>query len=110
MKKKEAIERIIWRFSEHPVIRVNEKDREAVNTIIDCINSHDGEAFKNNYLLAKLYMKFWQSNITHYNTDSFDTKATRAIHELLEKPITWHISEMTTFLNHTELLKHVEEK
>lgn len=108
MKKKEAIQRLGWRFANHRTFNVNQKDLEAWNTIIELVNSHDTEGFKNNQLFAKAYIGLLKSTLEYYKTDIFDNKVQKAIHKNLEKPIQWHIKQLTDHLNFSDLYERME--
>ncbi|MEO2052731.1 MAG: hypothetical protein ABGX00_13285 [Allomuricauda sp.] len=108
MKKKEAIQRLGWRFANHSNFKVNHKDLEAWNTIIEVINSHDSEGFKNNQLFAKAYIGLLKATLEYYKTDIFDSKPQNAIHKRLEKPLEWHIKELTDYLNLSDLYQRIE--
>lgn len=108
MKKKEAIQRLGWRFANHTSFNVSQKDLEAWNTIIEVINSHDSEGFKNNQLFAKAYMGLLKATLEYYKTDIFDPKPQKAIHKRLEKPLQWHIKELTDYLNLSDLYQRIE--
>ncbi|MGN7514493.1 MAG: hypothetical protein ACTHOM_08965 [Allomuricauda sp.] len=109
MKKKEAIQRLGWRFANHQNFKVNEKDLEAWNTIIELVNSHDSKGFKNNQLFAKAYIGLLKATLEYYKTDIFDTKPQKALHKRLEKPLEWHIQEFTNYLNLSDMYQRMED-
>jgi len=108
MKKKEAIQRLGWRFANHQNFKVNEKDLEAWNTIIELVNSHDSKGFKNNQLFAKAYIGLLKATLEYYKTDIFDPKPQKALHKRLEKPLEWHIQEFTNYLNLSDMYQRME--
>ena len=108
MRKKEAIQRLGWRFANHTNFKVNQQDLEAWNTIIELINSHDSDGFKNNQLFAKAYIGLLKATLEYYKTDIFDGKPQKAIHKHLEKPIEWHIKQLTDQLNLSDLYQRME--
>ncbi|RIV50901.1 hypothetical protein D2V93_08500 [Flagellimonas taeanensis] len=108
MKKKEAIQRLGWRFANHSTFNVNAKDIEAWNTIIELVNSHDADGFKNNQLFAKAYIGLLKATLEHYGTDIFDSKPQKAMHKYLEKPLQWHIKEFVEYLNLSAMYERIE--
>ena len=108
MKKKEAIQRIGWRFANHDNFKVNQKDLEAWNTIIEVINSHDSNGFKNNQLFAKAYIGLLKATLEYYKTDIFDPKPQKALHKRLKKPLEWHIQEFTNYLNLSDMYQRMD--
>lgn len=108
MKKKDAIQRLGWRFANHSTFNVNQKDLEAWNTIIELVNSHDTEGYKNNQLFAKAYIGLLKATLEHYKTHIFDNKPQNAIHKYLEKPVQWHIKELTDYLNLSAMYERIE--
>ncbi|MEM6816114.1 MAG: hypothetical protein AAF600_17285 [Bacteroidota bacterium] len=110
MTKKEAIQRISWRFANHSSFRVNEKDIEAWNEIIDYINGQDKEILNNNYLFAKLFMLEYREQLKRYKTDIYDDFIPKKeIFRFLDKPMEYHYERLTEFLNETISERVIEE-
>ncbi|MEL6305771.1 MAG: hypothetical protein AAFQ20_13405 [Bacteroidota bacterium] len=110
MKKKEAIQRLGWRFGNHKTFNVNQKDLDAWNTIIDYVNAQDETVINNNYLFAKLYMHEYRQQLERYGTDIYnDSIPQKEIHRFLERPMEFHYQRLTDYVNTSIANKVTEE-
>lgn len=55
MDLEKAIKRLVWRFENFEVIRVNENDLDAIDVIVDFANNYKYRPFYSNIHFSKLY-------------------------------------------------------
>ncbi|MEK6152073.1 hypothetical protein WIW50_02370 [Flavobacteriaceae bacterium 3-367] len=99
MKFDTALNRIIWRFQNFDRIRVNEKDIEALNKIVDYINKYQKHDFENNKYFAKLYAYNLGCFLEKYNATIDERIAHTQLHKLLERPFKNIVADVTSQMN-----------
>ena len=82
MNLKTAINRITWRLKNG-----NQNDIDALNCVIDYINTQDSDVVNNNLIFAKLFIYNLNQNINHYKASVFDDIPQKELSRILDMPL-----------------------
>ena len=108
-----AVQRLGWRFSEASkrgnTFTINETDVKALQSIGKYVEQTQRDQYESNELFAKLYIYLYTKVLANDKTTVFDTSAKRKIGNLLKKPITQLIEELTQSLNESEIYEVLQE-
>lgn len=99
MTLNQAVSRLSWRFSRKGSQTFTEADIQALNRILEYINTTQEKILSENLLFAKLYMAVYKRTIEHYNTSVMDPIPQKELHKFLDRPIEWHYQNFTDYLN-----------
>ncbi|MBC2838865.1 hypothetical protein [Robiginitalea sp. SC105] len=105
MKLGEAEKYVRWRFSSCPKIVVNEKDREAISTILEYATHHydDEVGFK-------AFCRLWLSQMLHYKTEPTDRIIQKEFVRSLAKPTSETMDSISRSLRSAALDRYTETK
>ena len=104
-----SIDRIKWRLSKPKAFTPNMNDAEACNELIEYVNDKQKEQYHNYELFAKLYIYLFTKVLMNDKTSVFDNSARRKIGNVLKKPISQLIQELTDELNFSEMYVKLED-
>ena len=104
---KKAVERITWRLNNG--WKANENDIEAINFIVDYVNTTSNKTIQNNELTAKLYIFAYSQFLKRYNATVFDDIPRKELNKMLSKPLGLYYEKFKNDLNTTELYQHFQE-
>ena len=101
MTIKKAVEHFIWKFknSWNPT----EKDVEALNAVIEFVESKHKKQIQDFHLFAKLYIMVYAQYLERYKATIFDDIPRKELHKLLDRPTEDFIKRFTDRLNESEL-------
>ena len=106
---KKSLERIKWRISDGGW-KANKKDIEAINTVVDYVNSEQDRSFRSNEHLAKLCIHLYGKLLIHYDCTIYETHPEKALKDIFDKPIDLLLSDLTYIVNqqnqYSELAKN----
>lgn len=94
MSLNKAIERILWRFQNFELIRVNEKDIKALNRIIDFINEKQHRDLSENKYLFNLYLNALSCLLKKFNTTIENTIPHKELNRIISRPSSNIIEEI----------------
>lgn len=95
----QALERLIWRFSECDHIWVNDKDINAINKLVEFVNKTKEDNFQSNIFFAKLYAYTLGHLLEKYNTTIDHPIIHKEIHLILGSSFDNIIYNITAELN-----------
>ncbi len=101
MKLKEAIQRISWRFTSGKSFTANDNDAQALNSIMDFIDSTTVETVKENELFAKLFVYTLTHEIQFYSDLDFGLAK---MNDVLKTPIENLYANFHKNLNNMEFM------
>lgn len=96
MQVEKAMQRLIWRFEKFPLIKVNERDLDAMDTMVDYFNHLSEEKYLANTHFSKLYAHTLNELIKKYETTIDNPMVHRELHRILDTPfslIAYHLTE-----------------
>jgi hypothetical protein len=94
MSCNQAIERILWRFENFDVIRVNERDIKALNRIVDFINEKQHRDLSENKYLFNLYLNGLSCLLERFNTTIENTIPHKELNRIISRPSSNIIEEI----------------
>ena len=99
MQVEKAINRLVWRFENFEIIRVNKNDFDAMDSLVDFVNSLQNRPFDSNLYFSRLYAYTLLTLLRKYNTTVDNPIIHRKIRELLDTPFERLIAEITEHTN-----------
>ncbi len=105
----QAVKHLQWRYGNFQNIKVSAKDVQAINKMIEFVNSQTEENVHNNQVAYKLYLNEFREQLKHYGTTVFDNIPQKEISRFISKPLEWHEERFTNFLNDREVDRVTDE-
>ncbi len=102
MSLEKDIQRLTWRFSSGKSFTPNQNDINAINSVVDFYNQSQEKQFENNGLFAKLYIYLSMKIMQNDGSTVFENNHRRKIGNLLKKPLSQIIEDLTQSLNDSE--------
>lgn len=103
MKIGEAVRHLQWRYGKFKTINVSRKDIQAINKMIEYVNTQTQESVNNNQIGYKLYLNEFLEQIKQYNATVLDPIPQKQLNTFFSKPLEWHEERFTTALNDMEV-------
>lgn len=88
----------------------NSKDVEALNTIIEWVNSVKNDTLNNNQLFAKLYIYFLDRYVNEFETDIFDPIPQKELSRKLDMSLESYYKAFTRSLNDSGRYRLLRQK
>ena len=111
MSINKAISRLYWRFGGNGNTKpfpVNQQDLDSFNEIKNYVKDTQKEIFYNNVLFSKLFVYLYGKVMMNDRSSLFETNARKKIANVLKKPLSQLIEEMTEELNHSGMYGKLE--
>lgn len=110
MNINKSIQRISWRFSNSKPFTPNNNDMEALNNIINWVNSQRKETLNNNHLFAKLYIYVYGSFLNYYKSTPLEKIPRVELSRLLDTPMNLHYTELFDIINLRSCIAWMDSK
>lgn len=109
MRLEKAISIISFKFQEGKRVYINEKDIDAINTILDCINKEKAVNLESNQLFAKLYIYHLNKAIIDLKVDVLSDVPQQDISRILDTPLAFFYSAFQRELYSSQITNVVEQ-
>lgn len=101
---KSAGERLLWRLQPGAKsFTPNDKDYNALVTVLEWINRQENVNVKGHVLYAKLYIYFLTQGIRHHKTTVFNPEVAKELHRILSTPFPLFYKAFITDLYNNQL-------
>ena len=105
-----AVQRLRWRFSNNSSFKPNEKDIQALNSILEWISSQKEISVLNQGLFAKLYIMELNRNLRTFEATIFDDIPQKELSKTLNYPLDAFYKSFHNDLHHNQLVKLFKNK
>jgi len=107
---KQAINHFMFKLNpKNNIWKATQKDADAINEIIEFVESKHRQQLNSNELFAKLYITLFGELLKYYNCSVFDPTPQKAINKILDTPIEVIIQKFIDKANITETGLQMEE-
>lgn len=96
MTIEKSLQRLHWRISSDKSFKPNENDAQALNEIIEWVNSQKEKTLQENRLFAKLYVLYFGQLLGHYKDIQM---AQKELHRSLSDKLLNHVEWFRMFFN-----------
>jgi hypothetical protein len=108
---KDAVNHFIFKLNpKNKIWNATERDKQAIDKIIEFVEQKHKQQRNTHQLFAKLYITFYGELLKYYECTVFDSTPQKAIHKILDTPIDVLIKKFIDKHNDVEMALQIPKK